>query len=162
MEVSSSHQVYVFLLFVAAGMACGAFFDIQRFLRKIIKAGIARTCLEDVVFASACVTLMILLSYYYNNGEIRYYQVMGSVSGMLFYGALLSRLFMKILSFILLLIKKVIWFPLIRICHILLVPLRKIAYLLKRFYIRARKLIAAFVRSMRKRKKALKKRIKML
>ena len=162
MEVSSAHQVHIFLLYVLAGVLCGAFFDLQRFLRRKIKAGYTRTCIEDFVFGALCVTVMIIISYFFNNGEIRYYQVMGSVSGGLFYGAFLRRLFMKSLNVLFLILKNVLWKPAVKIFQIILLPIVKITYLLKRLYLRLKKISGRLKRAIKKRKNVLKKRIKML
>ena len=162
MEVSSSHQIYVFLLYVALGMLCGAFFDVQRFLRRLNFAGSTRTMLEDILFASVCVCVMIGLGYYFNNGEIRYYQVMGAVSGALFYAAVLSRIFMKILFVIFKVIKNLVIKPVVKICVLLLIPIKKLWAILKKIGHKSRRITKAFVRNIKKRKKHLKKRIKML
>lgn len=162
MEVSSSHQIYVFVLYVISGVLCGAFFDVQRFLRKLYKAGQTRTQLEDILFAVVCVGAMLTLSYFFNNGEIRYYQIMGSISGALFYAAALSRIFMKILNVLFVLIKKLIIRPIIKICLVLFIPIRKIFRFCRKICLKIKKRLFIIVRNIKKRKKRLKKRIKML
>ncbi len=162
MEVSSSHQIYVFSLSVILGMACGAFFDVQRFLRKISSAGTVRTTLEDILFAILCVSIMLGSSFMINNGEIRYYQIMGAVSGMLFYAALLSRTFLKILAFIFRVTVNLVVKPLIKIIRLLMIPVKKIVALLKRRMARIKNKLKGVKRSVKKRKKLIKKRIKML
>jgi hypothetical protein len=91
--------MYVFLLCVLLGLGCGVFFDFQRCVRKKFFAGILRTTLEDILFATLCIGAVIALGFFFNNGEIRYYQILGSVSGALFYAALLSKLVSKIFLF---------------------------------------------------------------
>ncbi len=162
MEVSSSHQIYVFALYVLSGVLCGAFFDVQRFLRKLHRAGKARTQLEDVLFAFACVGAMLVLSYFFNNGEIRYYQIMGSVSGVLFYAAALSRIFMKILDVLSILIKNLIIKPVIKICCVLFIPIRKIFRIFRKICLKIKKIFLRIGRNIKSRKKRLKKRMKML
>lgn len=162
MEVSSSHQIYVFVLYVLLGIACGAFFDVQRFLRKLYTAGQTRTQLEDILFAVVCVGAALGLSYFFNNGELRYYQIMGSISGVLFYAAALSRIFMKILNVLFMLLKKIIIRPVIKIFCLLLVPIRKIFRLCRRIFTKIRKKFSGLGRNIKKQKKRLKKRIKML
>ena len=162
MEVSSSHQMYVFALYLLMGMLCGAFFDVQRFLRRLHRAGRARTQLEDVLFAFVCVGAMLGLSYFFNNGEIRYYQIMGSVSGVLFYSAALSRAFMKILNVITVLIKNIIIKPVIKICCVLLIPILKVFRHFRKICTKVKKLFLRVGRKIKIRKKSIKKRIKML
>ena len=64
MEVSTSQQIYVFSLFVILGISCGAFFDVQRFLRKISFAGQVRTTLEDTLFIVFFILAIIRLDNY--------------------------------------------------------------------------------------------------
>ena len=108
MEVSSSHQMYVFFLSVLSGLGCGVFFDLQRSLRRLHFAGSIRTTIEDIIFVVVAVGVTIALGFFFNNGQMRYYQVMGSVSGALFYAAFLSRIVMKILKFIYSMFAKII------------------------------------------------------
>jgi len=162
MEISSTHQVYVFGLCVLSGMLCGVFFDLQRFLRRVHFAGGVRTTLEDILFATVCIGVILGVGFYFNNGEMRYYQVMGSISGALLYAALFSRLIMKIFmagynAFNVLIIK-----PLIKIIHILSVPVKKLLYALRKLFLRVRKFIGKLLRNAKQRKKRLKKRMKML
>lgn len=162
MEVSSSHQIYVFSLFVLLGMGCGAFFDVQRFLRKISSAGTVRTTLEDILFSLLCIALMLGAGFMINNGEIRYYQIMGAVSGILFYAAVLSRTFLKILSVVFRAGVNLLVKPLVKIIHILMIPLSKFMSFMKRKEARIKNKIKGIRRSAKKRKKLIKKRIKML
>lgn len=162
MEVSSSQQIYVFSLSVLLGILCAAFFDIQRFLRKLSLAGTARTMLEDILFAFVCVGVMLGFSYYFNNGEIRYYQIMGALSGALFYAAALSRIFMKVLFVLFKVIKNLLIRPLVKICLILLKPVKKLVSLIEKYILRLRRKFLSFIRNIKKRKKHLKKRMKML
>ena len=162
MEVSSSHQMYVFALYVLLGLLCGAFFDVQRFLRKLHRAGSTRTQLEDILFAFVCVASMLGLGYFFNNGEIRYYQIMGSISGFLFYASVLSRIFMKTLNVLYSIIKKLIIRPIVKILYLLFIPIRKILYFGKKITLKIKKLFLRTRRNIKKRKKRLKKRIKML
>lgn len=162
MEVSSSHQIYVFSLSVILGMVCGAFFDVQRFLRKISSAGTVRTTLEDILFAILCVAIMLGSSFMINNGEIRYYQIMGAISGMLFYAALLSRTFLKILEFVFRITVNLFVKPLIKTVRLLMIPVRKIVSAIKRRALRIKNRLRGIRRGAKKRKKLIKKRMKML
>ena len=162
MEVSSSHQIYVFSLSVILGMSCGAFFDVQRFLRKINSAGTLRTTIEDILFAILCVVIMLGSGFMINNGEIRYYQVMGAVSGMLFYAAFLSHTFLKILAFFFRITVNLFVNPLIKIIRILMIPIKKFASFIKKRTARIKNKFKSIKRSAKKRKKLIKKRVKML
>lgn len=162
MEVSSSHQIYVFLLCVLSGIVCGAFFDVQRFLRKLYSASNTRTMLEDILFGCVCIGVMIGCGLFFNNGEMRYYQVMGSVSGALLYASLLSRLFMKLLNLLFYIVKTMIVLPVVKICVFLMIPVKKLVNVTGKLASKAKRKLFAVKRDIKKRKKWLKKRIKML
>ncbi len=162
MQVSSSHQIYVFLLFILLGIVCGVIFDTQRFFRKKFFAGTVRTTIEDVVFALFCVGIMLASSFMFNNGEIRYYQGMGALSGILFYTAFLSSVFQKILSVLFGVTEKLIIRPIVKTAFFLGRPVKKFALNVKRHLARAKRKLASVRKSAKKRKKIIKKRIKML
>ena len=162
MEVSSSHQIYVFSLSVLLGMGCGAFFDVQRFLRKISFATTLRTTLEDILFTLLCIMIMLGSGFLINDGEIRYYQVLGAVSGMLFYAAFLSHIFLKILSAVFAIIKNLILKPLFKAVRILMLPISQIASFARKRFVRIKNILKTMKKSAKKRKKLIKKRIKML
>ena len=162
MEVSSSHQVYVFSMFVLMGAMCGALFDIQRFLRTKKSAGYIRTAVEDVVFSFICIGIMIVSSFQINNGEIRYYQVMGAISGVLFYAAFLSRVFLKTLSVFFRIAEKIFVKPIIKIACFITSPVKKFLIILKRRFARIRRKIRSIKQGVKRRKGIIKKRAKML
>lgn len=162
MEVSSAHQMNVFLLCVLSGILCGIFFDIQRFLRRIRFAGGMRTTVEDVLFATVSIALVLGFGFRFNYGEIRYYQVMGSISGVLFYSAFMSRIMMRVFDILHKLIKNIVIIPAIKICTFLMRPVRKLVRLLKRALKSLKRLMKKVLQNIKKRKKHLKKRMKML
>ena len=79
MEVSSSHQVNVFFIYVLSGLICGTFFDVQRLLRRMFSAGSTRTLVEDFVFAVFSVFMTIAPGFIYNNGEMRPFAALATV-----------------------------------------------------------------------------------
>lgn len=162
MEVSSTHQMTVFLLSVLSGMLCGIFFDGQRFLRRIHSASEVRVVMEDVLFAAVSIAIILGFGLFFDNGEIRYYQIMGSVSGVLFYAAFLSRLVMRLFSFFYKIFRAVIVVPIIKICHLLSVPAKKIIRITKKTSSGVKRQLKKAVKSIKKRKKHIKKRMKML
>ena len=162
MEISSTHQMYVFCWCIVSGILCGIFFDLQRFLRKVRFAGGLRTTLEDILFALVSIGVILGFGFYFNNGEIRYYQVMGSISGAMFYAAFLSRFVMGIFMTAYRLFNALILKPVIRIILVLLMPVKKLLYILKKFYGRVKRLVVKALRGVKLQKKRLKKRMKML
>ena len=162
MQVSSSHQMYVFLLCVLLGLCCGVFFDFQRCVRKKFFAGVLRTTLEDILFAIVCIGAVIALGFFFNNGQIRYYQVLGSVSGVLFYGAFLSKIVSKIILFLFSLIEKIILKPLIWLCKKIMLPVSALRTIQKRVCRQLKTKRTRALRTLKNSLKMLKKRIKML
>ena len=162
MEVSSSGQVYVFLLCVLSGMLCGIFFDVQRFLREKYRAGKTRTFLEDTLFTFFCVAVVIGFGYFFNNGELRYFQLMGTVSGVLFYAAFLSNVFKRLLGVVFTIFINIVFKPARKIYHLILIPLNAGLRTVKKLKIKKKRLIKRISRHIKTRKKRFKKRIKML
>lgn len=162
MEISSKEQMQVFLICILSGMLCGVFFDIQRFLRKLHSAGKVRTMIEDVLLAIVSIATVLGFGLRFNNGEIRYYQVAGSISGVLLYAAFLSRITMKIFDVLRIVIRKIILVPLIKIYLLVKKPIKRIAVLLKKVFSALKRRIKKVFSGVKKRRKHLKKRMKML
>ena len=162
MKVSSSHQGFVFLLFVLMGALCGMIFDTQRTLREKCSAGALRTTLEDGVFVILSIGIMLGASFVANNGEIRYFQGMGAVSGALFYAAFLSRIFRKFISAFFSVTTKILLKPIGRMLSFLKEITKKFCLFFKKRFIRIKRRIDGIRKIAKKRRKILKKRIKML
>ena len=162
MEVSSSHQITVFFIYVLSGFICGIFFDVQRVLRRIMAADSARTFIEDFVFATFTVFMTIAPGFIYNNGEMRYYQIIGILCGGIVYAVALSPVIKKILHFIFCLVNKIIVVPIIRIFRLLVLPLKKLKGKIRKLKTVKTRVQNKLSRHFRKKKKTIKKRIKML
>lgn len=162
MEVSSSHQVSVFFIYILSGIVCGAFFDTQRFLRKLYGAGKMRTFIEDFFFVSFCVAMVLGVGLAFNNGELRYYQFMGALSGVLLYGVALSGFFTKCLNLLFFLLCKILVKPFLKILCFIIIPVKRFLSLIKRLWKKKIRLSKRFSGHRKKRRKHLKKRMKML
>ena len=162
MLVSSSHQIYVFLLFIILGIVCGALFDVQRFLRRKSFAGDVRTTVEDIIFTALFVGIMLGASFITNSGEIRYYEIMGAISGILFYAAFLSRIFLKILGFVFETIEKLFVKPLVKTVFLFIAPIKKTALRIRKRFVKLKRRLKSIKKGAKKRKKIIKKRVKML
>lgn len=162
MEVSSKHQMFVFVLCVISGIGCGILFDIQRSLRKISIAGKIRTTAEDTLFAMACTAVALILGFYFNRGQMRYYQVMGIISGALFYSAFLSRIVMKFLLFTYNFLGKILFRPFVKVIKAILHPVIDIFEILKKKSGKLKRVFHRVLHSISVKKKQLKKRMKML
>ena len=120
MEVSSGHQMRVFIICLLAGIICGIFFDVQRSIRKAVTAGSVRTLFEDLLFTVVCTGVIALAGFFFNKGQMRYYQILGVISGALFYSAFMSSLMMKFLKGLYCVTKKVFVIPTVKIAKFLI------------------------------------------
>ena len=106
--------------------------------------------------------VILSVGYLFDEGAIRYYLILGSISGTLFYAAFLSRPFMKICGKILDLTAKLIINPIKKIFKLALQPIKKILLLRRMFSAKRKKIIKNIFSKLQRRTKKLKKRIKML
>ena len=162
MEVSSSHQLTVFFIYVISGFICGAFFDAQRIFRRMIKADLIRTSIEDLVFAFFTVFMTIAPGFVYNNGEMRYYQCIGILCGGVIYAVVLRPFLRKALYFIIWLINKILVVPIIGIYRISVFPLKRTVNKIRQLKNIEMKVKKKLSRHLKRKGKAVKKRIKML
>ncbi len=162
MEVSSKHQLFVFVIYILMGIGSGLFFDVQRSLRKMFFAGSIRTLFEDILFAVVCIFGAIVVGFLFNRGEMRYYQLMGLISGVLFYASFLSSFAMKILIAIYRFSRKFVIKPIVITVKIILFPFAGILRFLKKLYLKIKSQSKKAMKSIKSSKNKLKKRMKML
>ena len=143
-------------------MGCGIFFDVQRSIRRVLSAGKIRTLLEDFFFGIVCTAGAIATGFLFNRGQMRYYQVMGLVSGVLFYAAFLSPFMMKFLTVMYSLLRKYVIKPATVIIRFIFLPFCKICLFLKKKYGRIKVNILKITRVLKLKRKTTKKRMKML
>ena len=89
-------QLYSLFLFIIAGILIGIFFDIFRVLRRTFKTPDWITYLEDILFWILTGTFLLFLLFYFQNGEIRGYVILGLFFGILIYMLTISKHFIKI------------------------------------------------------------------
>ena len=162
MEVSSKHQMHVFVICILVGVICGIFFDVQRSIRKAAGAGNVRTLLEDSLFTIVCITVIAVTGFLFNRGQMRYYQILGVLSGALFYAAFMSNVTMKILKGLYSAIGKIIVRPIVRTVKFFICPLIKIIKTLKEKLKKTKNSIKRVSGVIRNKAKCIKKRMKML
>ena len=106
--------------------------------------------------------MTIIPGFIYNNGEMRYYQIIGILCGGILYATALSRVVTKILYFFFRLAEKIIVKPTVKICLLLIVPVKVLIRKIKKLKNFGKRVQKKLSRHSKKRRKALKKRIKML
>ncbi|WHH57615.1 spore cortex biosynthesis protein YabQ [Petroclostridium sp. X23] len=118
MEVSITNQAYVFLSSVVGGLVVGFVFDIFRILRRVVKTANFITYLEDILFWILVTIIIFTLVFVTNNGELRWFEFLGVILGVIFYNLLLSAYIIGISVSVINVIKKIIVF----IVKVLLFP----------------------------------------
>ena len=104
------NQAYLFLVFSLTGIFIGCLFDIFRVLRKLFKTSDLITSIEDMIFWILTGLIVLYSIWYFNDGEIRLYMLLGLMIGILLYALIISNVFFKIMFEILNKIKYLIIF----------------------------------------------------
>lgn len=156
MENAIILQLYSFLIYFISGILIGIFFDIFRALRKSFATPDIITYLEDILFWLFTGFFLLVVLFYFSNGEIRIYHIIGLLLGATFYIISISRFFIKVNVFILTFIKNMISY----ILKVLLMPIKLIFTVIKKiifplpfFVINFQKMINNIHLKIRKNKK---------
>ena len=158
MEVSSSHQLNVFVICVLAGIVSSMFFDCLRCLRKVHFPNKMLLLFEDFIFFLFISFVIIYAGFRFNDGLIRYYQLLGMVFGMLLYSLLMSRIVIKIIEFT----GKIVYKYIIKNIQRIISFFVRILLKVKRWIMAKIKLIRKKTKISKTIVKRLKKRLKML
>lgn len=121
-------QTYLFLVFSLTGIIIGFLFDFFRILRKSFKTTDLITCIEDVIFWILTGILILYNIWYFNNGEIRLFIILGIILGVIIYLLTLSNIVVKVFTFIINFLKKII----IQIFKTLEIPFKPIVLIYKK------------------------------
>lgn len=73
-------------------------YDLLRILRRVVSHGRLLVSAEDFAFWVYCGAEVFLLMYHESNGTLRWFAVTGAMAGMFLYNKLISRLFVKYVS----------------------------------------------------------------
>ena len=105
-------QLHLFLIFIINGLLIGLLFDFFRILRKATRTSDFITYIEDALFWILTGFIILYSIFIYNNGEIRLFMFLAIILGCIIYMILLSKyivnISVKVLNFILKIIKKFI------------------------------------------------------
>ncbi|HCS72437.1 MAG TPA: spore cortex biosynthesis protein YabQ [Clostridiales bacterium] len=97
---STSNQAYIFLSTVYAGLIIGFLYDCCRMIRKMVRVNVIVTGILDLLFWSVIGVLSFLVLFYVNDGNVRFYTLLGFIIGWILYLLALSPLIMKGLNWI--------------------------------------------------------------
>ncbi len=101
---------------VTAGIFMAAAYDVLRIFRRIIKHGVWWIAAEDILFWAAAAIAVFIVSFWENDGQLRWYTFAGVALGALLYHETLSSSVVKYVS-------KAILLPI----NIITKPLKKLA-----------------------------------
>ncbi len=101
-------QYNVFISFVLLGAWLGFVYDILRCFRRLINHNNIFIGIEDIVYWLFCVIKIESAIQIYNNGELRIYIMIAGILGFFIYHYTISCVFIKLASYILLLVKKML------------------------------------------------------
>ena len=122
------NQAYLFLVFSLTGVILGVLFDFFRVLRKTFKTGDFVTYIEDILYWILAGIIILYNIWFFNDGEIRVFMILGILMGAIIYCLTLSPIFIKIDYFFMKKIKGV--FKLLY--NILKIPIEFMINLLKK------------------------------
>lgn len=124
------NQTYLFIVFSLTGILIGFLFDLFRSLRKSFKTIDIITYIEDVLFWILTGIIILYNIWYFNNGEIRAFIILGIIMGIIIYMLTLSNIILKIFYMIIKFIKKII----IKLFLILKTTYKPIVLIYKKIY----------------------------
>lgn len=90
------NQAYLFLVFSLTGIMIGCLFDIFRVSRKLFKTPNFITYIEDLLFWILTGILILYTAWYFNDGELRFFMILGLTIGIIIYILTISNIFVKI------------------------------------------------------------------
>lgn len=137
MVLPVNDQLYYFLTSIAGGLFVGIMFDIYRIMRGFDTPGKLITIISDLLFWIFTGIVTFLFFLYTNNVYLRYSTFIGLGLGLYIYFALISKLFLNILKWIVYYVIKFF-----RVLFILIVyPIKLIRYFLKLSFYKSKNVI---------------------
>lgn len=116
-------QTVIFLYAVALGAILCAVYDVFRIIRIAFGGKITAVFIEDIIFSIIALLMTFIFVVAFNNGELRFFVLLGELIGFTVYYFTIGKLTMGISKAIISLIKKLI--------NLLLMPFVKFFGLLK-------------------------------
>lgn len=123
-------QLYSFIAYLVSGIIIGIFFDIFRILRKSFYTPDIITYIEDILFWIFTGLFLLLILFKFSNGQIRIYNILSLIFGVIIYMVYISKFFIRVNVKILTFIKKIIY----KILNVILYPLRFSFKIIKKIF----------------------------
>ena len=130
MENVTLIQLYSFLVYIVSGIIIGIFFDIFRILRKSFHTPDIVTYIEDILFWLFTGAFLLIVLFRFDDGQLRIYNIIGILIGVVIYILSISKYFIKINVAIINFIKKIIC----KIIKIFLYPIKFIFKIIKKVF----------------------------
>ena len=131
------NQALIFIVFTFTGILLGILFDFFRVFRRTFNTIDFITYLEDILYWILAGIIVLYNIWFFNNGEIRFFMIIGIVMGAIIYSLLFSPILIKIETMLLTKLKNIIMF----FYKIIIIPIEKIINLFA-FYTRKINIIA--------------------
>lgn len=128
MENTVLIELYLLGIFILSGIIIGVFFDFFRILRRSFKTSDIITYIEDILFWIITGLFLLFVLFKINDGQIRFYNIIGITIGVILYMIFVSKIFISISVKIVIIFKKVI----IKILNILLYPIKMLLKLFRK------------------------------
>ncbi len=139
MEISPLGQAYLLLLCVIFGLSLGAFYDLFRAVRyavmpKRAAAAVIRF-IGDFLLPVSAGAGIIILCYYFNKGELRFFAVLGLAAGFFLWRTAASRIFIAVVRRIIRAVFDAVRFiltPLVKLFKYLVNAIKKNIYFMQK------------------------------
>ena len=128
MYTNNLNQLSSFIIFIIVGGTISVIFDIFRVFRRTFKTPDFLTYFEDICFWIISGIIILITTFIFNNGELRWYIFIGLFLGSLLYILFISKHFIKFSLIAINILKKLI--------HIFVIPIIFLQKILKRIFIR--------------------------
>lgn len=120
MENTVLIELYLLGIFILSGVIIGVFFDFFRILRRSFKTSDIITYIEDILFWIITGLFLLFVLFKINDGQIRFYNIIGLAIGVILYIIFVSKIFINISVKIITLLKNII----IKVLNIILYPIK--------------------------------------
>lgn len=91
-------EVYTFLWSLLIGVILAFIFDLFRISRRKGTTNVFVVCIQDVLYFFILAFIIIMSTFFINDGELRGYMVLGYALGAIFYLLLFSKMIIKFFS----------------------------------------------------------------
>ncbi len=96
MVISAAYEIETFAVSIILGLVIGIFYDLARSMKSIFN----KVAVFDSFMWIGVIAFSVFLWYEYQNGEIRWYMIMGTLLSLIIYFLTVSKYVFRVLSFL--------------------------------------------------------------